>query len=70
MKLNKKQLKNKLDVPTLVETFKELAKMSVLVGALYFLTEVRELDFDIYTGIVVAVSDVLIKLIQEIKKGI
>ncbi len=63
------QTKNRIDKPTIRESIKELVKMSVLVGGLYFLTGLQDIDFDIYTGVVLATADVLVKLIQEIKKG-
>ncbi len=70
MKLSNKQLKNHLlDKPTLLESVKELGIMAFLVGALYFLTGIQEIDFDIYSGIVIATAKVLIKIIQEVKKG-
>ncbi len=65
----KVQKKNKIDVPTVLESLKELGIMSVIVGVLYFLAGVQEIDFGIYSGIAVAVSKVLIKIVQEIKKG-
>ncbi len=65
----KVQTKNKLDVPTVLESIKELGIMSLIVGVLYFLTGIQEVDFGIYSAIAVAVSKVLIKLIQEFKKG-
>ncbi len=65
----KKQTKNRIDKPTLIQSLKELGIMSFLVGVLYFLTNIGEVDFGQYSVIAVAVAKVLIKLIEEFKKG-
>lgn len=67
--LSQKQLKNKIDLPTVKESVKELAVMSILVGSIYFFTELQEIDFGMYSGIVVAVAKVAIKFLEEFKKG-
>lgn len=69
MKLSKTYKKNKIDKPTLVESVKELAVMSLLVGAAYFLTGVQDLDFNEITAIIIVIAKTLLKLVTEYKKG-
>lgn len=69
MSLSKIQVKNKIDKPTIVESLKELAILSAIVGALYFLGGVQDVGFGVYDPIIVATARVLIKLLEEIKKG-
>ena len=69
MKLSKTYKKNKIDKPTLVESVKELAVMSLLVGAAYFLTGVQDLDFNETTAIIIVIAKTLLKLVTEYKRG-
>ena len=69
MKLSKTQVKNTVDKPTIKESVKELAVMSVLVGAIYFLTGIQDIDFNEMTAIVIVIAKTLLKLVTEFKKG-
>jgi len=69
MKLSNKQLKNKIDKTTLINSLWELVVMTGVVAGIYFLTGIQDIEFGIYEGIVVATARVLIKLLEEIKKG-
>ena len=64
------QRKNKIDVPTLRESIKELAILSLITGSLYFLTEVQDINLGEYTVFIGILSRFLIKLIEEYRKGI
>lgn len=64
------QRKNKIDVPTLRESIKELAILSLITGSLYFLTEVQDVNLGEYTVFIGILSRFLIKLIEEYRKGI
>lgn len=66
----KTQTKNKVDIPTLMETLKELGILSVIVGALYFLTEIQTVEFGIYAPVIVAAAKVLTKFIEQFKRGL
>ena len=66
----KVQTKNKIDEPTVKESLKELAILSLIAGGLFFLTEIKAIDFGQYTIVVGITAKYVIKLIEEFRKGI
>lgn len=66
----KVQTKNKIDKPTVKESLKELAILSLIAGGLFFLTEIQAIDFGQYTVVVGITAKYIIKLIEEFRKGI
>ena len=66
----KVQTKNKIDEPTVKESLKELAILSLITGGLFFLTEIQAIDFGQYTVVVGITAKYIIKLIEEFRKGI
>lgn len=68
--MKKVQTKNSIDVPTIVNSLKELGLASILVGGLYFLEGLEALDFAVYSPIVYASARVAIEVIKEYKRGI
>ena len=64
------QTKNSIDVPTIINSLRELGILSAIVGGLFFLEGLQVIDFSVYSPIIVAAAKVLVELLREYRKGV